>query len=61
MTGKVNEFRLFLSTKRLEPVKAARDLGVALDSNLAFYEHTVSNVSSCMLRLGQITALSIFQ
>ena len=40
--------------KELEPVKAARDLGVTLDSNLTYNEHIVSTVSSCMSRLGQI-------
>ena len=54
MTAKVSDFRLFLLGKELEPVKAARDLGVTLDSNLTYNEHTVSTVSSCMSRLGQI-------
>ena len=54
MTAKVTDFRLFLLGKELEPVKAARDLGVTLDSNLTFNEHIVSTVSSCMSRLGQI-------
>ena len=54
MTAKVSDFRLFLLGKELEPVKAARDLGVTLDSNLTYNEHIVSTVSSCMSRLGQI-------
>ena len=52
MTAKVSDFRLFLLGKELEPVKAARDLGVTLDSNLTY--NIVSTVSSCMSRLGQI-------
>jgi len=51
MTAKVSDFRLFLLGKELEPVNAARDLGVTLGSNLTYNEHTVS---SCMSRLGQI-------
>ena len=47
MTAKVSDCRLFLLWKELEPVKAARDLGV-------YNEHIVSTVSSCMSRLGQI-------
>ena len=54
MTAKVSDFRLFLLGKELEPVKAARDLAVTLDSNLTYNEHIVSTVSSCMSRLGQI-------
>ena len=54
MTAKISDFRLFLLGKELEPVKAARDLGVTLDSNLTYNEHIVSTVSSCMSRLGQI-------
>ena len=54
MTAKVSDFRLFLLGKELEPVKAARDLGVTLDSNLTYNEHIVSTVFSCMSRLGQI-------
>ena len=55
MTAKVSDFRLFLLGKELEPVKAARDLGITLDSNLTYNnEHIVSTVSSCMSRLGQI-------
>ena len=42
MTAKVSDFRLFLLGKELEPVKAARDLGVTLDSNLTYNEHIVS-------------------
>ena len=52
MTAKVSDFRLFLLGKELEPVKAARDLGVTLDSNLTY--NIVSTVSSCMSQLGQI-------
>jgi len=48
MTAKVSNFRLFLFRKKLKPVKAARDLGVTLDSHLMFNEHIVSIVSSCM-------------
>ena len=34
MTAKVSDFSLFLLETELEPVKAARDLGVTLDFNL---------------------------
>ena len=54
ITAKVSDFRLFLLGKELEPVKAARDLGVTLHSNLTYKKHIVSTVSSCMSRLGQI-------
>ena len=56
MTAKVSDFRLFLLGKELKPVKAARDLGVTLDSNLTYNEHIVSTVSSW----AKLTALSIF-
>ena len=39
MTTKVNDFRLSLLGKELEPVTVARDLGVMLDANLTFNEH----------------------
>ena len=54
MTDKISDFKLFILGKQLESVKAARDLGVTLDSNLTYNEHIVSTVSSCMSRLGQI-------
>ena len=58
MTAKVSDSTLFLLGKEeLEPVKAARDLGVTLDSNLTYNEHSVSTVSSCMSRLGQINCV----
>ena len=37
MTAKVSDFRLFLLGKELEPVKAARDLGVTLDLSYCFH------------------------
>ena len=40
--------------------KAARDLGVTLDSNLTYNEHIVSTVSSCISRLGQINRVKHF-
>ena len=54
MTVKVNDFRLSPLGKELKPVKAARVLGVILNTNLTFNEHIVFTVSSCMSRLGQI-------
>jgi len=57
MTAKVSDFRLIPLGKELEPVKAARDLGITLDSNLRYNEHIVSTVSSCMSRLGQINRI----
>ena len=50
MTVKVNDFRLSLLRKELKPVKAARELGVILNTNLTFNEHIASTVSSCMSR-----------
>lgn len=50
MTAKVDDFRLSLLGKDLEPVQAARDLGAILDTNLTFNEHIGSTVSSCMSR-----------
>ena len=60
MTAKVNDFRLSLLGKELEPVTVARDLGVMLDANLTFNEHIVSTVSSSMSRLGQINRVKHF-
>ena len=57
MTAKVSDFRLFLLGKELESIKAAKDLGVTLDSNLTYNEHIDSTVSSCMSRLGQINCI----
>ena len=45
MTAKENDFCLSLLWKELEPVRAVRDLGVMLDSNLTFNEHIVSTPS----------------
>ena len=42
MTANENDFCLSLLWKELEPVRAVRDLGVMLDSNLTFNEHIVS-------------------
>ena len=58
MTAKVSDLSLFLLGKELEPVKAAGDLGVTLDSNLTYIEHIVSTVSSCPSRLSQITRVN---
>ena len=45
MTVKVNDFRLSLLGKELNPVKAARDLGVILNTNFTLNEHIVFSVS----------------
>ena len=42
MTAEEDDFCLSLLWKELEPVRAVRDLGVMLDSNLTFNEHIVS-------------------
>ena len=42
MTAKENDFCLSLLWKELAPVRAVRDLGVMLDSNLTFHERIVS-------------------
>ena len=42
MTAEENDFCLSLLWKELAPVRAVRDLGVMLDSNLTFNEHIVS-------------------
>ena len=60
MKAKVNDFRLSLLEKELEPVTVARDLGVMLDANLTFNEHIVSTASSCMSRLGQFNRVKHF-
>ena len=61
MTAKVSDFRLFLLGKELEPVKAARDLGVTLDSNLTYNEHIsfLLYPHACH-DWAKLTALSIF-
>ena len=54
MTAKVEDFSVSSLRKELKPIKFARDLGVILDSHLAFNEHVVQTVSSCISRLGEI-------
>ena len=54
MTSKLHEFHLSLLGKDISPVQSARDLGVILDPNLTFGNHTTSSVSECIARLVQI-------
>ena len=41
MTAKIQEFRLSLLGKDLEPSQTVKDLGVIFDKNLTFNEHTI--------------------
>ena len=54
MAAKIDNIQLSLLGKQLTPVKAARDLGVILDTSLTFNDHVRIIVASCMSRLGQI-------
>ena len=54
MAAKIDNIQLSLLGKQLTPVKAARDLGVILDTTLTFNDHVRTIVASCMSRLGQI-------
>ena len=51
---KLPDVRLSLLGKYLITTKAVRDLGVTFDPNLAFYDHILRTVSSCMFSLAQI-------
>ena len=56
MAAKIDNIQLSLLGKQPTPVKAARDLGVILDTRLSltFNDHVRTIVASCMSRLGQI-------
>ena len=45
---------LSLLGKELTPAKSAKNLGVILDPNLTYEDHTTKTVSTCMSGLGQI-------
>ena len=54
LVRKVEGLHLSLLGKELTPAKSAKDLGVILDPNLTYEDHTTKSVSTCMSRLGQI-------
>ena len=54
MADKIDKVQLSLLGKQLAAVKAARDLGVILDTSLTFNDHVTTTVASCMSRLRQI-------
>ena len=47
MAAKIDNVQLSLIGKQLTPVKAARDLGVILDTSLTFNDHVMTTVASC--------------
>ena len=56
MTSKLYEFHLSLLGKDISSVQSVKDLGVILDTNLAFdthYNHSV-RMSECIAHLAQI-------
>ena len=57
MAAKIDNIQLSLLGKQLTPVKAARDLGVILDTSLTFNDHVTTTVASCMSQLGQINSI----
>ena len=54
MTSKLHEFHLSLLGKDISPVQSARDLGVILDPNSTFVNHTTTSVPKGITRLAQI-------
>ena len=54
LVRKFEGLHLSLLGKELTPAKSAKDLGVILDPNLTYEDHTTKTVSTCMSRLGQI-------
>ena len=54
LVRKVEGLHLSLLGKELTPAKSAKGLGVILDPNLTYEDHTTKTVSTCMSRLGQI-------
>ena len=54
MTERLAQFHLSLLGKELAPSQSVKDLGVTFDKNLAFNNHVVNTVSSCMTALGQV-------
>ena len=55
LCSKLHDFRLSLLGKDISPIQSAKDLGVILDSNLAFDDHIKTTVSECIARLAQIS------
>jgi len=54
LVRKFEGLHLSLLGKELTPAKSAKDLGVILDPNLTYEDHTTKTVSTCMSGLGQI-------
>ena len=54
LVRKFEGLHLSLLGKELTPAKPVKDLGVILDPNLTYEDHTTKTVSTCMSRLGQI-------
>ena len=48
MATKIDNVMLSLIGKQLTPVKAAREIGVILDTSLTFSDHVTTTVASCM-------------
>ena len=48
MAAEIDNVQLSLLEKQLTPVKAARDLGVILDTSLTFNDYVMTIVASCM-------------
>ena len=53
---KLPDVRLSLLGKYLIIAKAVKDLGVTFDPNIAFYDHILITVSSCIFSFAQINS-----
>ena len=57
MSLKVPDFKLSLLGKEIIRAQTVRDLGVAFDPTLSFDNHISATVSSCMLKLSQLSRI----
>ena len=55
MSSKLLDFKLSLLQKGINSAQSVKDLGVISDPTLSFDNHISTVVSSCMLKLSQIS------
>ena len=55
MSSKLLDFKLSLLQKGINPAQSVKDRGVVSDPTLSFDNHISTVVSSCMLKLSQIS------
>ena len=60
MAAKIDNVQLSLLGKQLVQGKAARNLGVFMDTALTFNDYVTTTFASCMSRLGQINRVKHF-